>query len=186
MNACRRDFEGPRSLRTIAPATLAAAFIVVAFAPAKLQAVQPPPAESYAPKAAASQAATLAEEISPARTVDAYKQDVATRIVQKNWDAVADTLPPILKSVVVLDITVDRGGAPVSVAVRRSNGYHELEDAAIESVRRAGPFPAPSAEVLNGARAVSYIETWLFRPDGRFQVRSVADAQRGGAGTLAN
>jgi hypothetical protein len=68
--------------------------------------------------------------------------------------------------------------------VRRSNGYQDLEHVAMESVRRARPFSAPPAELLNGARMVSHLETWLFRPDGRFQVRSVADIQRD-AGTPA-
>jgi protein TonB len=130
----------------------------------------PPPAEPppQAPR-----------ERSIAPTLDAYKREVAARIVETNAASVADALPPMLKSVVVLDITVDRNGRPVVVTVRRGNGHTELEQAAIASVRRAGPLPVPSPEILKGASTVTYAETWLFRADGRFQVRSIAGAQPG-------
>lgn len=161
MNACGNNFGGTCGIRMVAAVTLCIAFVAVVTVPAAAQAVQPSLPDLQVLPA------------SPARTVDAYKQRVAMQIVQKNSHTIADALPPLLKSVVVLDITVDRAGEPVRVAVRRSNGYHDLEHVAIESVRRAGPFPAPSAEVLDGASVVSYLETWLFRHDGRFQVRSI-------------
>jgi TonB family protein len=129
------------------------------------QAVTPPTA--YAPKRITSDAASL----------NAYKQHAAKRIASANPERQADSLPPILKSVVVLDISVDRDGNPVHVSVRRSNGYKDLERAAVESVKRAGSLPAPSAAVLAGHPTVSYTETWLFRPDGRYQIRSIADEQ---------
>jgi protein TonB len=151
-------------------AVLSAAFIVAA---CTSKPVQPPPAGPP------PQVRMPAPEVSTARTLDAYKQEAATRIVRRNGASIADALPPILVSVVVLDITVDRDGRPVIVTVRRSNGYRELEDAAIASVRRASPLPAPSPEVLGGAWSVSYVETWLLRSDGRFQVRSIAGVQPG-------
>ena len=57
--------------------------------------------------------------------------------------------------------------------VWRSNGYQDLEQTALKSVRRAGKFPAPSPEVLKGQETVRFLETWLFRHDGRYHVRSV-------------
>jgi protein TonB len=111
------------------------------------------------------------------RTLDAYKREAATRILQANAASVADALPPLLQSVVVLDITVDRAGRPLVVSVRRSNGHRELEQAAIASVRRAEPLPVPPPEILGRASAVTFVETWLFRADGRFQVRSIAGIQ---------
>jgi protein TonB len=147
-----------RGLRAAISAALAVALMVAACAP-PTPPPPAPPARSAAP------------------TLDAYKREAASRITQRNADSIADALPPILKSVVVLDITVDRDGRPVVVAVRRSNGYRELEQAAIASVHRAGPFPAPPPALLEGTNTVTYVETWLFRPDGRFQVRSVAGVQ---------
>ena len=149
-----------RGLRIAGPAALAITVMVAACTPPPT----PPPD---------------ARESSTARTLDAYKREAATRIIQMNAASVADALPPMLQSVVVLDITVDRNGHPVIVTVRRSNGYRDLERAAIASVHRAGPFPAPPPQILKGGSAVTYVETWLFRADGRFQVRSVAGVQPG-------
>ena len=139
--------------------------------------VQPATKPAPAPQVAAPAPKAAPASQSSARTMDAYKRDVAKQIVAKNSGSVAESLPPILKSVVVLDITLDSEGKAANIMVRRSNGYRDLEQTAIESVRRAGPFPAPSADVLNGSNVISYTETWLFRPDGRFQVRSVAEVQ---------
>jgi TonB family protein len=125
------------------------------------------PSAAYAPKRITSDAASL----------NVYKQHAAKRIAGASPERQADSLPPILKSVVVLDISVDRDGNPVHVSVRRSNGYKDLERAAVESVKRAGQLPAPSPAVLAGHATVSYTETWLFRPDGRYQIRSIADEQ---------
>lgn len=114
-----------------------------------------------------------------------YKSEVARRIVAANRDYHATDLPPILKSVVVLDISVDRAGRPVRVAVWRSNGYEDLEARALESVKAAsGALPPPSDALLAGGATVRFLETFLFRDDGRFQIRSLEPAATpvGGAG----
>lgn len=124
--------------------------------------------------------------VAPASTLEAYKTQVAESIRGASDQTFDGALPPILKSVVVLDITVDRAGRPARVMVRRSNGFRALEQRALDSVRRAGPFPAPSARVLAGDDSVHYLETWLFRADGRFQIRSLVKApQPGLSGPLA-
>lgn len=158
-----RAFGMPRKVTTVLPGALSAALIIAACASPKHL---PPPG---------------AQEGVNAPTLAQYKRNAARRIVLTNPEWIADSLPPILTSVVVLDITVDRDGRPLIVSVRRSNGHSDLEQAAIASVRRAGPLPAPAPEILGGARTVSYVETWLFRADGRFQVRSLADVQPRGA-----
>jgi protein TonB len=79
----------------------------------------------------------------------------------------------MLKSIVVLDITVDRNGNLARVAVRRSNGYTVLEQRAVSSVRRAAPFEAPSFTLRRQDGSVNVLETFLFRNDGRFQIRSL-------------
>ena len=64
------------------------------------------------------------------------------------------------------------------VSVRRSNGYRDLENVALSSVRRAAPFAAPSRFIRRSDGAVNFLETFLFRSDHRFQIRSlVTDAQ---------
>ncbi len=145
----------------------------------------PPAAPQPAPQAAAPAAPPKAAPApvvrgpaSSATTMEAYKKHVADHIHAKNSRERAESLPPILKSVVVLNISIDRDGKPVHVAVMRSNGHKDVEEVALRSVHRAAPLPAPSAHLLGNLETVSFVETWLFRPDGHYQVRSVAENQR--------
>jgi protein TonB len=120
-------------------------------------------------------ASVMALLISPsaAASVDEYKREAAARIAQASPESVAETLPEMLKSVVVLNVAIDRKGNLAHVSVRRSNGYTELEKRAMESVRRAAPFAPPGALVRRGQASLRYLETFLFRDDGRFQIRSL-------------
>ena len=77
----------------------------------------------------------------------------------------------------MLTIRADAKGTPTSVRVMRSNGYRDLEQAAMKSVHDAAPLPIPHAAVLRKG-GIEYVETWLFRDDGRYQIRSLAEAQR--------
>jgi protein TonB len=53
---------------------------------------------------------------------------------------------------------------------------HELAAVATRSVRAVGPLPAPPPEFLRRGE-LQLVETWLFRDDGRFQVRTLAEPQ---------
>ena len=101
--------------------------------------------------------------------------EVAKRIASTSPDLFADPLPEVLKSIVVLDIAIGRDGVPQHVSVRRSNGFRQLEQRAEASVRNAAPFTVPGPEVLRGAGSVRFLETFLFRDDGRFQIRSLVE-----------
>jgi protein TonB len=50
------------------------------------------------------------------------------------------------------------------------------EKVAIASVRAAAPLPPPPGALLRRG-TLEIAETWLFRDDGKFQVRSLAEAQ---------
>ena len=110
-----------------------------------------------------------------ANTLDGYKVEGAKRIASTSADLFADPLPEVLKSIVVLDIAIDRDGVLQQVSVRRSNGFRQLEQRAEASVRNAGPFGAPGPGVLRSAGSVRFLETFLFRDDGRFQIRSLVE-----------
>ena len=110
-----------------------------------------------------------------ANTLDGYKFEVAKRIASTSPDLFADPLPEVLKSIVVLDISIDRDGVLQQVSVRRSNGFRQLEQRAEASVRNAGPFSVPGPGVLRSAGSVRFLETFLFRDDGRFQIRSLVE-----------
>jgi protein TonB len=115
-----------------------------------------------------------AQAVSTAETLDAYKAEVARHIhkasARETFDGAA---PPLLKSIVVLAITVEPSGK-VHAKVVRSNGFRALEAKALRSVHRVSPLPRWSGA---GGRPVHYYETWLFRHDGRFQIRSIAPLQ---------
>jgi TonB family protein len=119
----------------------------------------------------------FAPAVAASRDMDEYKRHFARSIAAANAAALADALPPILKSVVVLDITVGAGGALERVVVWRSNGYTELEKTALESVRRIGAAPPPPAHAVANGGSVRFLETFLFRPDGQYQVRSIVGEQ---------
>jgi periplasmic protein TonB len=132
--------------------------------------VVPPGPVTKAPESISSVPAPRA-----ARTVAEYKMLVAHRIASASAETFADPLPEVLRSIVVLDISIDRDGMPRQVSVRRSNGIRSLEQRAQESVRRAAPFEAPPWQVLRGSGSVEFLETFLFRDDGKFQIRSLVE-----------
>jgi hypothetical protein len=110
-------------------------------------------------------------------TLDEYKRVVAKRITDASRDTYAEPVPEMLKSIVVLEITLDKAGAPLEVAVYRTNGYDELSARAIASVVDAAPFAPPASALLQGDGSVSFLETFLFRDDDSFQLRSLVPAQ---------
>jgi protein TonB len=147
---------------------------------------KPPPAPAETPVAEAKAAAKgLEPEAEPpresdARNVDGYKRDAAKRIYFRNTKRLFDGAPPaLLKSIVILSIRIDPKGTPLRVALVRGNGNKDLEQRAIQSVHDAAPLPIPRGSLLTKG-ALEYYETWLFRDDERFQIRSLAEVQQGG------
>ncbi len=133
---------------------------------------QPPAAEAVAAAATTMTPRPAVVQVSAASTIDAYKRHFADRVTEEAKDRLADKLPVILKGVIVLDVTIDHEGNIAELKLWRSNGYDDLERTALESVRKVGRFPAPSESVLGGQQYVRFLETWLFRHDGKFRVRS--------------
>jgi protein TonB len=114
---------------------------------------------------------------SVASSVDGYKREVARAIYRNNPESLFDGAPPpLLRAVVVLSLSIDPNGHLSRVNVIRSNGYRDLEEIAVRSVRRTATLPMPSRVVAPKGTA-EFVETWLFRDDGRFQIRSLAEVQ---------
>jgi TonB family protein len=111
-------------------------------------------------------------------TLKDYQQGVARRIVQTSAQTYIAPLPDVMKSIVVLEITVDAAGQATAVSVLRSNGYAHLEQRALASVAKAAPFTPPAPALLRGAQSVSFLETFLFRDDDFFQVRSLVPNEK--------
>ena len=155
-------------------AALAALALAACGAPTPTPPPEPPPQQQpVAPPP--PQAATSKAEL--ARTpLDRYKRAVAQQILQANAPSTYDGVPPhLLRAVIVLQITVDGKGTLTGIKTLRSRS-DEHASAATKSVRAAGPLPAPPRELLRGGH-LEFAETWLFRNDGKFQVRSVAEPQ---------
>src|SRR6478736_2002393 len=129
----RRGRRAPRISRVLAAATVA----LVASCAA------PPAPPAPPPKAAASPIPQIPpeEQTPPAGrsfslTMNGYKRDVAKQVYRANPDQLFEGAPPpMLKSIVVLTIRIDSQGLPERIGVLRSNGYKDLEQRAMKSLR---------------------------------------------------
>jgi protein TonB len=110
--------------------------------------------------------------------LDQYRVEVARCVAEHNPSGVSRGTPQaMLRSLVVVAFTVDRGGRLVNASVYRSNGDSEAEALALASLRRSTPLPAPPSKLLDGNGRIEMMEGWLFNDDGRFQLQSTASAQ---------
>jgi TonB family protein len=179
MLACLIDSIAPKGTSMRTRTVVCSAALVLAFwspLTAADEKEAAPAASPLVPSPLASASPSSTPFRSQALNIDDYKKHVAGHIIAVSKHELAESLPPILKSVVVLDITVDKDGNLSRVAMWRSNGYEDLERIAINSVKRAGKLPAPSPAVLKGQESVRFLETWLFAHNSRYHVRSVIPA----------
>ncbi|MBL8380943.1 MAG: hypothetical protein JNM79_23945 [Burkholderiales bacterium] len=115
---------------------------------------------------------------STASRVDDYKRDFATRVYQTSPAQVfRGRPPPLLRSVIVASVMLDASGNVVDARILRDNGDAETVAATLASIRRGAPYPRPAQSLVRGGR-LQVVETWLFRNDGQFQIRSIAEQQR--------
>ncbi len=120
---------------------------------------------------------TTSDGTSTARTLKAYKEDLAQRISETNSTHVYVGQPQaLLRAVVVVKFTVDGGGKLLRSEIVRGNRDSATENTALASLRSSAPFPKPSSALLHNGR-VEITETFLFNNDGRYQIRSIANAQ---------
>jgi protein TonB len=157
-------------------AILLAALLLAACGAPTPPAPEKPAAPPPAPVAPAPPRAAIPTLPPPRTPLDAYKRDIAQRILSSNAAQTFEGPPPeILQAVVVLQFTIERSGTLTGLKTLRSR-HPPQEKVALASVRAAAPFPAPPAALLRSSR-VEVAETWLFRDDGKFQIRSLAEPQ---------
>ena len=136
-----------------------------------------PQAGSPFPESLPERVETTPDATSTATTIDSYKTDLARRISQVSSTKVYPGRPQaLLRSVVVVRYSIDSGGRLVRSEILRSNRDSHTESAALASLKMAAPFPKPASHLLRNGR-VELAESWLFNNDGRFQLRSIAQAQ---------
>jgi len=132
----------------------------------------PTPPETPKPAPPAPQVAPPAR---PSLSLEDYKREIAGEILKANSATTFDGTPPhLLRAVVVLELTIDGKGAVRGIRTLRTPD-DELAAVAARSVRAAA-FSAPPPELLRRGQ-LEVVETWLFRDDGRFQVRTLAAPQ---------
>jgi protein TonB len=110
--------------------------------------------------------------------LDAYQAQVAQRVAERNPEhRYTGALPPMLPAIVVLDVTVDADGRMTDVEVRRSRDP-AASKVALASMRRSAPLPPPR-KLAAGTGRLTFSETFLFADAERYQLRSLAEGQRG-------
>jgi protein TonB len=162
-------------------ALLIAIGIAVLIAACSIAPTSPPPAASRGRQAAPDAAGeavppsvALPTTPKPPSPLDLYKQSAARHIVVKNRPRTFEDVPEhFLRSIVVLRIVVDSRGTVKTVFVDRGNGYTSLEKVAVKAVRDSSPLPAPPPQLVRTG-SLEYSESFLFRKDNRFQIRSIA------------
>lgn len=142
-----------------------------------------PPAPPLAPAVPAPRAATPATPPTskpdrPQSEAD-WRRALAQHILTVNRERVFEGRPPHpLKAVVVLDLEVGADGRIRNASVMRAPKHaRELGTVAVRTVHAAAPLPPPPRALLRGSSSVRFTETWLFREDDRFQIRTLAQEQ---------
>jgi TonB family protein len=125
-----------------------------------------------------SAAPTASFETSSPRTLSEWKRSAAERIQAANRTLVYAGAPPNpLRAVVVVEMTVSADGQVRRAELLRAPGHaKELGTVALKTVNAASPLPAPPKALL-AQGSMKTTETWLFRDDGQFRLRSLALAQ---------
>lgn len=161
----------------VAGAAVAAGLAACSSSPTAQQASMPT-AASVAKIERVDLVQTTADATSTARTVEAYKRDIALRISEVNSTRIYPGQPQaLLRSIIVLRFSVDGNGRLLKSEIARTNHDSATEATALASLRNTAPFPKPAGNLLRNGR-LEMSETWLFNNDGRFQIRSVALAQK--------
>jgi len=129
------------------------------------------PARAATPTPAAGPSGTLSEA--------EWRRTLAQHILTVNKDRVFEGRPPHpLKAVVVLELEVGADGRIRHASVMRAPKHaRELGPAAVRTVQAAAPLPPPPRALLGRSSSVRFTETWLFRDDDRFQIRTLAQQQ---------
>lgn len=170
-----RESPAPRSALALALATALAAGCAT-------QAPESP--QPAGPKQAASRPAPSAAAPSPraetasARSLAEWKRSAAERIHAANRSQIFTGTPPNpLRAVVVVQMTVAADGSVQRADLMRVPGHaRELGAVALKTLNAASPLPAPP-RALVAQGPIRTTETWLFRDDGHFQIRTLASAQ---------
>lgn len=104
----------------------------------------------------------------------AYRHEMARHIYQRHAHRVhAGRLPPMLKGVGVVEVTINQKGQVTRMEwVRAPKHVPEVVKAIEDLIEAAQPYPAPRF-----ASEVRFMETWLWNRNDRFQLDSLTLGQ---------
>lgn len=160
-------------MRTMKNALIASSAAFFLFGCDALPVLQPQPSVARPPTASPS---PTPGEFQPIH-LDAYKIDVAQRILAGNADTIfSGQLPPMLPAIVVVNISIDADGQLSKAVVQRSRSQ-EASRVALASLRRVGSYPKPARLLRSGSKVLEFSETFLFNADYKFQLRTLAGPQ---------
>lgn len=135
------------------------------------------PIETVEARPSAEPAAPVVRLAALDPALENWKRIAAEKVYAVNRAHLFDGRPEhLLRAVIVVEATVDREGKVVRSKILRSPGITSLDNVALGSLKAASPLPAPPSRLVSRGPLV-FSETWLFRKDGRFQLRSLALAQ---------
>jgi protein TonB len=121
--------------------------------------------------------APLPQQRSEYSNINVYKSDAALHILQRNADhTFTGALPPMLPAIVVLRVTVDSTGKLRKVTVLRSRD-DAASQVAMASMQRTAYLPMPRNLGVEAGGQLTFLETFLFNDDYRFQIRTLAPVQ---------
>jgi len=138
-----------------------------------------PPAPSASPRPATPAPPPPTARAPEPRSESEWRRALAQHILAVNHDRVFEGRPPHpLKAIVVLELAVSADGRIQSASVMRAPQHaRELGAMAVRTARASSPLPPPPPTLLGRGTSVRVTETWLFRQDDRFQLRTLAQAQ---------
>ena len=174
-------FESPLSRCVLVMTLVLGACGSPATAPPKVSSPSPapivtPPMQTVdvAPSASASPSSSKLRLAARDPALDDWKRVAAEKVYAVNRAQLFDGRPEhLLRAVIVVEVTVDREGKVTRSKILRSPGIASLNDVALTSLKAASPLPAPPSKLVAKGPLV-FSETWLFRKDGRFQLRTLA------------
>ncbi len=170
------------SLRSVTPAVLATATVLLASCTSTTPVPPEPPQATVAATPAAPpetvarapQNPPMVIKTSNATNPRAYRADAAQHVYSMNGERIwKGRMPPLLYAIGVLQVEVDRDGQVRKLDWMRAPKHAPEVIAEIErTVRAAAPYPMPAR-----MGKVVWTDTWLWHKSGQFQLDTLTEGQ---------
>lgn len=113
----------------------------------------------------------------PVNNLGDYKRVLANKILEAAPHATfTGAIPPLLTSIVVVEVKIERDGDIASLRVVRSRDQ-KASAIALAAMRSAAPYPKPGKLMPAHHKTYELSETFLFNKEYRFQLRTLAPVQ---------